>query len=121
MRVSIGLQSSKKLKHYVRHVMHVKDKELSPRETKCPNNPFKFVNVWGIDFMGPFPPSNKCLYILVAVDYVSKWAEAKALPTNDGKVVIEFLKALFSRFGMPRALISDRGTHFANHQLEKVM
>ena len=78
-------------------------------------------DVWGIDFMGPFPPSHKFLYILVAVDYVSKWAEAKALPTNDAKVVIEFLKKLFSRFGVPKALISDRGSHFANHQLAKVL
>ncbi|XP_052624775.1 uncharacterized protein LOC128132298 [Lactuca sativa] len=59
--------------------------------------------------------------ILVAVDYVSKWAEAQALPTNDGRVVVRFLKKLFSRFGVPKALISDRGTHFANDQLEKVL
>nr|XP_043613023.1 uncharacterized protein K02A2.6-like [Erigeron canadensis] len=78
-------------------------------------------DVWGIDFMGPFLPSNKCLYILVAVDYVCKWAEAKALPTNDARVVIDFLKQLFCRFGCPKALISDRGTHFANHQLAKVL
>ena len=78
-------------------------------------------DIWGIDFMGPFPPSHKYKYILVAVDYVSKWAEAKALPTNDAKVVIEFLKNLFSRFGCPKALISDRGSHFANQQLEKIL
>ena len=47
--------------------------------------------------------------------------EAKALPTNDARVVIDFLKQLFCRFGVPRALISDRGTHFANHQLAKVL
>nr|GEV73336.1 hypothetical protein [Tanacetum cinerariifolium] len=63
----------------------------------------------GIDFMGPFPKSYKFEYILVAVDYVSKWAEAQALPTNDARVVITFLKKLFYRFGMPKALISDRG------------
>lgn len=78
-------------------------------------------DIWGIDFMGPFPSSHKCKYILVAVDYVSKWAEAKALPTNDARVVINFLKNLFSRFGIPKALISDRGTHFANNLLEKVL
>ncbi|KAL7584587.1 hypothetical protein Lser_V15G43654 [Lactuca serriola] len=60
-------------------------------------------------------------YILVAVDYVSKWAEAQALPTNDGRVVVRFLKKLFSRFGVPKALIIDRGTHFTNDQLEKVL
>ncbi|GKD12897.1 reverse transcriptase domain-containing protein [Tanacetum coccineum] len=62
----------------------------------------------GIDFMGPFLKSHKFEYILVAVDYVSKWAEAQALPTNDARVVITFLKKLFCRFGMPKALISDR-------------
>ena len=49
-------------------------------------------DVWGIDFMGPFPKSYGNEYILVAVDYVSKWVEAVALPTNDARVVIKFLK-----------------------------
>ncbi|GJX57257.1 reverse transcriptase domain-containing protein [Tanacetum coccineum] len=57
----------------------------------------------------------------VAVDYVSKWAEAQALPTNDARVVVAFLKKLFCRFGMPKALISDRGTHFCNKIMEKTM
>ncbi|GJU54962.1 reverse transcriptase domain-containing protein [Tanacetum coccineum] len=59
-------------------------------------------DVWGIDFMGPFPSSRGNKYILVAVDYLSKWVEAKALPTNDARVVVKFLKSLFSRFGAPR-------------------
>nr|GFA97708.1 reverse transcriptase domain-containing protein [Tanacetum cinerariifolium] len=54
-------------------------------------------DVWGIDFMGPFPSSKGNKYILVAVDYLSKWVEAKALPTNDARVVVKFLKSLFSR------------------------
>ncbi|GKC45153.1 reverse transcriptase domain-containing protein, partial [Tanacetum coccineum] len=78
-------------------------------------------DIWGIDFMGPFPKSYKFEYILVAVDYVSKWAEAEALPTNDARVVITFLKKLFSHFGMPKALISDQGTHFCNKIMEKTM
>lgn len=78
-------------------------------------------DIWGIDFMGPFPVSHGNKYILVAVDYFSKWAEAQALPTNDARVVCKFLKKLFSRFGTPKALISDRGTHFCNAQLEKVL
>lgn len=79
-------------------------------------------DVWGIDFMGPFPPSFGNLYILVAVDYVSKWVEASAFPTNDSKVVIKFLyKNIFTRFGTPRAIISDEGTHFGSKQFEGVL
>ncbi|GKC66349.1 reverse transcriptase domain-containing protein, partial [Tanacetum coccineum] len=54
-------------------------------------------------------------------DYVSKWAEAQALPTHDARVVITFLKKLFCRFGMPKALISNRGTHFCNKIMERTM
>ena len=53
-------------------------------------------DVWGIDFMGPFSPSFRKHYILVAVDYVSKWVEVVALPINDAKVVVNFLKTTFS-------------------------
>nr|GEU87523.1 transposon Ty3-I Gag-Pol polyprotein [Tanacetum cinerariifolium] len=78
-------------------------------------------DVWGIDFMGPFPSSKGNKYILAAVNYLSKWVEAKALPTNDAQVVVKILKSLFSRFGTPKAIISDRGTHFCNDQFERVM
>ncbi|GJS15214.1 reverse transcriptase domain-containing protein [Tanacetum coccineum] len=71
--------------------------------------------------MRPFSSSHGNKYILVAVDYLSKWVEAKALPTNDARVVVKFLKSLFARFGTPRAIISDRGTHFCNDQFAKVM
>nr|GFB89008.1 reverse transcriptase domain-containing protein [Tanacetum cinerariifolium] len=77
-------------------------------------------DVWGIDFMGPFPYSRGNKYILVAVNYLSKWVEAKALPANDARVVCKILKSLFARFGTPRAIISDRGTHFCNDQFTKV-
>ncbi|GKB02269.1 reverse transcriptase domain-containing protein [Tanacetum coccineum] len=78
-------------------------------------------DVWGIDFMGPFSSSRGNKYILVAVNYLSKWVKAKVLPTNDARVVLKFLKSLFARFGTPRAIISDRGTHFCNDQFAKVM
>nr|GEX29312.1 reverse transcriptase domain-containing protein [Tanacetum cinerariifolium] len=71
--------------------------------------------------MGPFLSSRGNKYTLVAVDYLSKWVEAKALPTNDARVVCKFLKNLFARFGTPRAITSDRGTHFCNDQFAKVM
>nr|GFA17413.1 reverse transcriptase domain-containing protein [Tanacetum cinerariifolium] len=78
-------------------------------------------DVWGIDFMGPFLSSKRNKYILVAVDYLSKWVEAKALPTNDARVVVKFLKSLFSRFRTPKAIISNRGTHFCNDQFARIM
>ncbi|GJX59844.1 reverse transcriptase domain-containing protein [Tanacetum coccineum] len=71
-------------------------------------------DVYGIDFMGPFPSSRGNKYILVAVDYLSKWVEEKALPTNNARVVVKFLKSLFARFGTPRAIISDRGENRAS-------
>ncbi|GKB58851.1 reverse transcriptase domain-containing protein [Tanacetum coccineum] len=64
-------------------------------------------DIWGINFMGPFS-SLRGNNILVAVDYLSKWVEAKSLPTNDAQVVCRFLKSLFAHFGTPRAIISDR-------------
>jgi len=79
-------------------------------------------DVWGIDFMGPFPSSFSNSYILLAVDYVSKWVEAIASPTNDAKVVVKFIrKNIFSRFGTPRAIISDEGTHFCNKQFSAIL
>nr|GEX90016.1 reverse transcriptase domain-containing protein [Tanacetum cinerariifolium] len=91
---------------------------------KMPQNTIQvceIFNVWGIDFMGPFLSSRGNKYILVAVDYLSKWFEAKVLPTNDTRVVCKFLKSLFATFGTLRALISDRGTHFCNDRFTKVM
>nr|GEX16831.1 reverse transcriptase domain-containing protein [Tanacetum cinerariifolium] len=55
-------------------------------------------DIWGIDFIRPFLKSYKFEYILVVVDYVSKWAEAQALPINDARVVIIFLKKIFYCF-----------------------
>ncbi|GJX16459.1 reverse transcriptase domain-containing protein [Tanacetum coccineum] len=91
---------------------------------EMPQNSIKvceIFDVWGIDFMGPFLSSRGNKYILVAVNYLLKWVEVKALPTNDARVVVKFLKYLFAWFGTPRAIISDRGTHFCNDQFLKVM
>nr|GFA46392.1 reverse transcriptase domain-containing protein [Tanacetum cinerariifolium] len=74
---------------------------------------YEIFDVWGINFMGPFSSSKENKYILVAVDYLSKWVEAKALPTNDTRVIVKFLKSLFSRFGTLKAIISDRGENRA--------
>ncbi|XP_019224730.1 PREDICTED: uncharacterized protein LOC109206358 [Nicotiana attenuata] len=79
-------------------------------------------DVWGIDFMGPFPYSNGHRYILLAIKYVSKWVEAIALPTNDANVVVNFVKKhIFTRFGTPWVLISDGGTHFYKKLLNNVL
>ena len=79
-------------------------------------------DVWGIDFMGPFPPSFGNLYILLAVYYVSKWVEAVSCPRNDANSVMSFLqKNILSRFGTPRTIFSDGGSHFANKIFAKLM
>ncbi|CAM8926271.1 unnamed protein product [Rhodiola kirilowii] len=67
--------------------------------------------------MGPFPPSYGNRYIIVAFDYVSKWVEAIASPTCDAKVLAKlFKKVIFPRFGVPRMVISDGGSHFKETQ-----
>ncbi|XP_070011676.1 uncharacterized protein [Nicotiana sylvestris] len=72
-------------------------------------------DVWGIDFMGPFVSSCRMKYILVAVDYVSKWVEEVFLPNNEARSVTAFLKKnIFTRFGTPIAILSDGGSHFCN-------
>jgi len=72
--------------------------------------------------MDPFPQSFGFVNILVAVDYVSKWIETIPSRNNDHKTVIKFLKEnILSRFGIPRAMISDGGTHFCNKPFESLM
>jgi len=70
-------------------------------------------DVWGIDYMGPFVKSQRCEYILVAVDYVSRWVEAMPCRAADAKHARKmFHEIIFPRFGTPRMVISDRGSHF---------
>ncbi|XP_075102238.1 uncharacterized protein LOC142177447 [Nicotiana tabacum] len=72
--------------------------------------------------MGPFVCSFGHKYILDVVDYVSKWVEAVALPTNDARMVVGFLKKnIFTHFGTLRVIISDGGTHFCNRAFEKLL
>ncbi|XP_057532850.1 uncharacterized protein LOC130810733 [Amaranthus tricolor] len=72
--------------------------------------------------MGPFPSSYGNKYTLLAVDYVSKWVEAIASPTNDARVVTKlFKKKIFPRFGTPRVLISDEGQHILEKRFEGVL
>ncbi|GKA36459.1 putative nucleotidyltransferase, ribonuclease H [Tanacetum coccineum] len=95
------------------------------RRDQMPMNPILVVEIfdmWGIDFMGPFPTSHGNVYILVAVDYVSKWVEAKATKTNDHSVVLKFVKKnIFARHGIPKAIISDGVSHFKNFKFGKLL
>ncbi|RDX79333.1 Tf2-9, partial [Mucuna pruriens] len=88
---------------------------------EMPQQPVLFCeifDVWGIDFMGPLLISNGYLYILLAIDYISRWVEARATRTNDAKVVVDFLKSnIFCRL----ALISDQGTHFFNKAMSSLL
>ena len=79
-------------------------------------------DVWGIDFMRPFLASFEYVYILVGVDYMSKWVEAIPCRAIDHKVVLKFLKEnIFSRFRVPKAIISNGGSHFCNKPFENLL
>nr|CAN68518.1 hypothetical protein VITISV_036970 [Vitis vinifera] len=95
------------------------------RRNQMPMNPILIVDifyVWGIEFMGPFSMSFGNSYILVGVNYVSKWVEAIPCKHNDHRVVLKFLKEnIFSRFEVPKAIISDGGTHFCNKPFETLL
>ena len=79
-------------------------------------------DVWGIDFMGPFPVSFGYSYILVGVEYVSKWVEAIPCKVANHRVVLKFLKKnIFSRFRVPKAIINDGGSHFCNKPFETLL
>ena len=72
-------------------------------------------DVWGIDFMGPFSPSWGNTYIILVVDYVSKWVEAISTQKNNPKTIVQFVhKNIFTRFGTPRCIINDEGSHLCN-------
>ena len=79
-------------------------------------------DIWGMDFMISFPSSFSNLYIILAIDYVSKWVKAIPTRTNDAKVVANFLRShIFIMFGTLRALITDGGTHFYNKLIDNVL
>jgi hypothetical protein len=75
-------------------------------------------DVWGIDFMGPFPNSEGCEYILVAVDYVSKWVEALPCRVADAMYPKRmFHEVICPRYGVSRIVISDGGSHLIDQTL----
>ncbi|KAL3692331.1 hypothetical protein R1sor_005982 [Riccia sorocarpa] len=80
---------------------------------------------WAIDFMGPISPKasySQHEYILVAVDYVIKWAEVQSTRKNNADTVIRFLEdCIITRYGLPMAITSDNGTHFVNIAMKHVL
>ena len=86
-----------------------------PLQSQFVVDPF---NRWALDFVGPFnPPSSQKAYILVAMDYVTKWVEAIALPRATEESVIKFLFELFVRYGLPREIITEKGAQFTGNKI----
>lgn len=89
--------------------------KISQRD-KIPQKPIlevEIFDVWGINFMGQFPSSNGNKYILVIMEYVSKWIKIISSPINGAQVVTKMLKnVIFPRFGTSRLVVSDGGSHF---------
>jgi len=86
------------------------------------NLPVKIFDVWGIDFMGPFKKSQDCEYILVAVDYMTKWVEALPCRAADAKHTRKmFHEVIFPRFRTPRLVVSDGGSHFIDRRLRNFL
>jgi hypothetical protein len=86
------------------------------------NLQIELFDVWGIDYMGPFPKSGNYEYILVAVDYVSKWVEAMPCRVADSKNSNKmFHEIIFPRFGVLRMVISDGGSHFIDRTLQRYL
>ena len=86
------------------------------------NLQIELFDVWGIDYMGPFPKLKNYEYILVAVDYVSKWVEAMPCKAADAKNSEKmFEETIFPRFRVPRMVIRDGGTHFTDKNFQKYL
>jgi hypothetical protein len=80
----------------------------------------EFFDVWGIDYIRPFSKSKNYEYILVVVDYVSKWVEAMPCRVADAKNSKKiFEEIIFPHFGVPRMVISDGVTHFIDKNFHK--
>ena len=78
--------------------------------------PLAFLTMGGLDILGPLPlGKDQCKFIIVAVDYFTKWAEAEPLATITEQKIRNFVwRAIICRFGIPRALVSDNGKQFDN-------
>ena len=122
--VSIGQLYFKTLTFFVFHVISVNEWGVFQKEYDATKSNFsdRDFDVWGIDFIGPFFPSFGHQYILVAVDYVLKQVEVIPCRTNNHNEVIGFFKSnIVSRFGFPRAIISDSGAHYCNKAFKSLL
>ena len=85
-------------------------------------NPSLTFEIWATDFIRPFPiPAKRSgvRYIITAVEYVTKWAEAELVYTCSSEIATKFIyKNIITRFGCPLNLISDQGTHFINKTIK---
>lgn len=85
-------------------------------------NPSLTFEIWAIDFVEPFPrPRYKtsARYIIIAVEYVTKWEQVEPIESCTKKVASKFTyKNIITRFGCPITLFNDRGTHFINQTME---
>nr|GEW32162.1 reverse transcriptase domain-containing protein [Tanacetum cinerariifolium] len=97
--------------------------QIIRRGMKCHRILFKFAkfSTFGASILWDHSQAQKEINTYLLRSILSKWVEAKVLLTNDARVVVKILKSLFSRFGTPKAIISDRGTHFCNDQFSRVM
>ena len=91
-----------------------------PEKLASMTSPWPFA-VWGIDLIGPLPTARPAFkYAVVAVDYFTKWAEAKSLATISNKKVQNFVsKAIICRFGIPQEIVSDNGTQFDSKEFRE--
>ncbi|XP_068475087.1 uncharacterized protein [Phaseolus vulgaris] len=85
--------------------------KVPPEELRSIYNPWSF-HTWGIDIMGPFPPAIRHMkYLVVAIEYFTKWIEAKRVAQITAHKIMHFVwKSIVCRFGVPKRLVSDNGT-----------
>ena len=94
---------------------HAQISHLSFEPLTSITSPWPFQQ-WGLDILGSLPiGKGQCKFIVVGVDYFTKWAEAEPLaPINEQKVRNFFWRSIICRFGIPRALVFDNGKQFDN-------
>ncbi|XP_022007871.1 uncharacterized protein LOC110907157 [Helianthus annuus] len=98
-------------------------KTLRPKNDLIPVSTAWSFQQWGIDMVGPFPDAPGAVkFIIVAIDYFTKWVEAKALASTTAMMVCKFIwEHIICRFGLPLRIVTDNGTNFAYEDLQNWM